>query len=47
MAFGHEKLDAYRAAIEHVPWAYWYCERVGARALLNRDALLQRVVEGR
>ncbi len=26
MAFGHEKLDLYRAVIEYVGWAYRYCE---------------------
>jgi len=26
MAFGHEKLDVYRAAIEYVGWAYRLCE---------------------
>jgi four helix bundle protein len=26
MAFGHEKLDVYRAAIKYVGWAYRYCE---------------------
>jgi hypothetical protein len=26
MAFGHEKLDVYRAAIESVGWAYRFCE---------------------
>jgi hypothetical protein len=26
MAFGHEKLDVYRAAIETVGWAYRFCE---------------------
>ena len=26
MAFGHEKLDVYRAAIEYVGWAYRFCE---------------------
>jgi four helix bundle protein len=26
MAFGHEKLDVYRAAIEYVGWSYRYCE---------------------
>ncbi|MFA5203340.1 MAG: four helix bundle protein [Lentisphaeria bacterium] len=26
MSFGHEKLDAYRAAIEYVGWVYHYCE---------------------
>ena len=28
MAFGHEKLDVYRAAIEYVGWAYRYCEKL-------------------
>ena len=28
MAFGHEKLDVYRAAIEYVGWAYGFCERL-------------------
>jgi hypothetical protein len=26
MAFGHERLDAYRAAIAYVGWAYRFCE---------------------
>jgi hypothetical protein len=26
MGFGHEKLDVYRVAIEHVGWAYHFCE---------------------
>jgi len=26
MAFGHEKLDVYRAAIEYVGWGYRFCE---------------------
>lgn len=26
MGFGHEKLDAYRAVIEYVGWAYRFCE---------------------
>jgi hypothetical protein len=26
MGFGHERLDAYRAAIEYVGWAYRFCE---------------------
>jgi four helix bundle protein len=26
MAFGHEKLDVYRAAIEYVGWTYRFCE---------------------
>jgi len=28
MAFGHEKLDVYRAAIDYVGWAYKYCEEL-------------------
>ncbi len=28
MAFGHEKLDVYRAAIEYVGWAYQYCGKL-------------------
>jgi four helix bundle protein len=28
MAFGHEKLDVYRAAIEYVGWAYRYCGKL-------------------
>ena len=28
MAFGHEKLDVYRAAIEYVGWAYRFCENL-------------------
>jgi hypothetical protein len=27
MAFGHEELDVYRAAIEYVGWAYRFCQR--------------------
>jgi hypothetical protein len=26
MAFGHEKLDVYRAAIEYVGWVYRFCD---------------------
>jgi four helix bundle protein len=28
VAFGHEKLDVYRAAIESVGWAYRFCEEL-------------------
>ncbi len=28
MAFGHEKLDVYRAAIEYVARAYRFCENL-------------------
>ena len=28
MSFGHERLDAYRAAIEYVGWAYRLCEGI-------------------
>jgi hypothetical protein len=31
MAFGHGKLDVYRAAIEYVGWAYRYCSEVDSR----------------
>ena len=31
MTFGHEKRDVYRAAIESVGWAYWYCETLKGR----------------
>jgi len=27
MAFRHEKLDAYRAAVEYAGWAYRFCDR--------------------
>ncbi len=30
MTFGHEKLDAYRAAIEYVGWAFRLCEQLKA-----------------
>gem|GEM_PF-1601419 len=40
MAFGHERLDVYRAAIEYVGWAYGFCEELKghrkAKALLDR-----------
>jgi len=40
MAFGHEKLDVYRAAIEYVGWAYRLCE--GLRGHRNaKDQLLR------
>ena len=28
MAFGHEKLDVYQAALEYVGWAYRFCEEL-------------------
>jgi len=28
LAFGHEKLDVYRAAIASVGWASWYCDKL-------------------
>ena len=28
MAFGHERLDVYRAAIDYVGWAYRLCVRL-------------------
>ena len=40
MGFGHEKLDAYRAAIEYVGWAYRFCE--GLKGHRNaKDQLLR------
>ena len=40
MAFGHEKLDVYRAAIEYVGWAYRLCE--GLKGHRNaKDQLLR------
>ncbi len=40
MAFGHEKLDVYRAAIEYVGWAYHFCE--GLKGHRNaKDQLLR------
>ena len=28
MGFGHERLDVYRAAIDYVGWAYYFCEEL-------------------
>jgi hypothetical protein len=40
MAFGHEKLDVYRAAIDYVGWAFRFCE--GLRGHRNaKDQLLR------
>ncbi len=40
MAFGHEKLDVYRAAIEYVGWAYRLCK--GLKGHRNaKDQLLR------
>jgi len=40
MAFGHERLDVYRAAIEYVGWAYRLCE--GLKGHRNaKDQLLR------
>ena len=40
MAFGHEQLDVYRAAIEYVGWAYRLCE--GLKGHRNaKDQLLR------
>jgi hypothetical protein len=40
MGFGHEKLDAYRAAIEYVGWAYRLCEALKERCNA-KDQLLR------
>ena len=39
MAFGHEKLDVYRAAIASIGWAYRYCEKLKG----HRNAKDQRL----
>jgi four helix bundle protein len=40
MAFGHEKLDVYRTAIEYVGWAYRHCEALKGHRNA-RDQLLR------
>ena len=40
MAFGHEKLDVYRAAIASVGWAFRYCEKLKGHRNA-RDQLLR------
>ncbi len=40
MAFGHEKLDVYRAAIEYMTWAYRFCEALTGH-LNAKDQLLR------
>ncbi len=35
MAFGHEQLDVYRAAIEYVGWAYRLCERLAGHRIVK------------
>jgi len=53
MAFGHEKLDVYRAAIAYVGWAYRYCEKLkghrNAKDQLLRasQAIALKIVEGK
>jgi four helix bundle protein len=41
MAFGHEKLDVYRVAIEYVHWAYLLAERLSGAHRHARDQLLR------
>jgi four helix bundle protein len=41
MAFGHEQLDVYRAAIEYVGWAYRLCESLKGKHRNARDQLLR------
>jgi hypothetical protein len=53
MAFGHEKLDVYRAAIADVGWASRYCEKLkghrNAKDQLLRasHAIALKIVEGK
>ena len=44
MAFGHEKLDVYRAAIEYVGWAYRFCEALATEENEKAKALPDRIV---
>ncbi len=44
MGFRHEKLDVYRAAIEHVGWAYRFCRALSAAGNANRKVLLYHIV---
>ena len=41
MAFGHERLDVYRAAIDYVGWAYRLCERLKGQHRNAKDQLLR------
>ncbi len=41
MAFGDEKLDVYRAAIEYVGWAYRFCEGLMRGHRNAKDQLLR------
>ena len=41
MAFGHEKLDVYRLAIEYSKWAFFACEDLGGKHRHARDQLLR------
>lgn len=41
MAFGHEQLDVYRAAIEYVGWAYRLCGRLNGQHRHAKDQLLR------
>jgi len=38
-SFGHDQLDVYRAAIEHVGWAYRLCERLKAHGNAKNQLL--------
>ena len=42
MAFGHEKLDVYRAAIEYVGWAYRFCETLKDIATRKTNSFARR-----
>ena len=53
MAFGHEKLDVYRAAIASIGWACRYCENLKghcnakAQRLCASQAMALKTVEGK
>jgi hypothetical protein len=53
LAFGHERLDVYRAAIASVGWASWYCEKlkghrnVKDQLLRAAQAIALKTVEGK
>ena len=41
MAFGHERLDVYRASIDYVAWSYRLAERLKGRHRNAKDQLLR------
>lgn len=41
MAFGHEQLDVYRAALEYVGWVFQLCEKLKSQHRNAKDQLLR------